>query len=148
MLLIREECSYLFIEQAVSYNGSYAPKIQFFSSEFNDSILLFDIVILILHISNALLISVTLYSCFRWIDRRMCVIDYIHCRQHGWLPVIWVTNQLAWEIECRTLANEWHCNYILCFFYCVQGSAGRLYAASIFQRLILHLLNVYTWTEL
>ena len=65
MLLIREECSYLFIEQAVSYNGSYAPKIQFFSSEFNDSILLFDIVILILHISNALLISVTLYSCFR-----------------------------------------------------------------------------------
>jgi hypothetical protein len=24
---------------------------------------------------------------------------------------------------CRTLASEWHCNYILCFFVYVQGSA-------------------------
>ena len=27
---------------------------------------------------------------------------------------------------CRTLANEWHCNYILCFFFYVQGwTVGR-----------------------
>jgi len=36
-----------------------------FNSEFSGSILIFDIVILILHIPNALLISVTLCSCFR-----------------------------------------------------------------------------------
>jgi len=76
------------MEQTVSYNGSYAPKILIFNSEFNDSVLLFDIVILILHICNALLISVTLCSCFRTIDKQMCVIDYIHCGQQGSLPVI------------------------------------------------------------
>jgi len=41
----------------VSYNGSYAPKIIIFNSEFSDGVLLLDIVILILHIPNALLIS-------------------------------------------------------------------------------------------
>ena len=52
-----EECSSLFIEHTVSYNGSYAPKIIIFNSEFSDGVLLLDIVILILHIPNALLIS-------------------------------------------------------------------------------------------
>ena len=70
----------------VSYNGSYGPKIHIFNSEL--SVLLFDIVTLILHICNALLISVTLCSCFRRIDKRICVIDYIHCSQHGSVPVI------------------------------------------------------------
>ena len=60
MLMICEECSCLFIEQIVSYNGSYAPKIHIFSSEFCDNVLLFDIVILILHISNALLTLILL----------------------------------------------------------------------------------------
>jgi len=78
----------VFIGKKVSYNGSYAPKVHIFNSELSDSVLLFDIVILILHIHNALLISVTLCSCFRRIDKRMCVIDYIHCSQHGSLPVI------------------------------------------------------------
>ena len=80
----------------MSYNGFYAPKIFIFYSEFSDSVLLFDIVILIQHIPNALLMSVTLCSCFCRIDKGMCVIDYIHCSQLGSLPVIWVTNQLAW----------------------------------------------------
>ena len=26
-------------------------------------------------------------------------------------------------MQCRTLTNEWHCNNILCFFFCMQGSA-------------------------
>ena len=26
-------------------------------------------------------------------------------------------------MQCRTLTNEWHCNYILCFFFCLQVSA-------------------------
>jgi len=86
VLKIYEEC--MFIEHTVSYNGSYAPKIFIFNSEFSDSVLLFDIVILILHIPNALLIFVALCSCFRRIDKRMCVIDYIHCSQLGSLPVI------------------------------------------------------------
>ena len=60
--MIREECSCLFIEETVSYNGPYAPKILIFNSEFSDSVLLFDIVILFLHICNALLISVILCS--------------------------------------------------------------------------------------
>jgi len=60
------------IEHPVSYNGSYAPKIIIFNLEFNDSVLLLDIVILILHIPNALLISVTLYSCFHRIVKGMC----------------------------------------------------------------------------
>jgi len=59
-----------------------------FNSEFSGSILIFDIVILILHTPNALLISVTLCSCFRRIGKRMCVTDHIHCSQHGSLPVI------------------------------------------------------------
>ena len=84
MLIICEEFSCLFIEQTVSYNGSYAPKILIFNSEYGDSVLLFDIVILTLHIPNALLISVTLCSCFPSKN----VIDYIHCSQHGSLPVI------------------------------------------------------------
>jgi hypothetical protein len=54
-----EECSSLLIEQTVSYDGTYAPKIHIFNSEFSDSALLFDTVILILHVPNALLISVT-----------------------------------------------------------------------------------------
>jgi len=58
MLMICKECSHLFIEHTISYNGSYAPKIRIFNSEFSDSVLLFDIVILILHIPNDLLISV------------------------------------------------------------------------------------------
>ena len=41
----------------MSYSGSYAPKIIIFNSEFSDGVLLLDIVILILHIPNALLIS-------------------------------------------------------------------------------------------
>ena len=59
----------------MSYNGSYAPKRIIFNSELSDSELLLDIVILILHIPKALLISVTLYSCFHRIDEGMCVID-------------------------------------------------------------------------
>ena len=55
MLMICEERSCLFIEQTVSYNGPYAPKVLIFNSEFSDSVLLFDIVILFLHICNALL---------------------------------------------------------------------------------------------
>jgi len=51
--MICEECSCLFIEQTVSYNGSYAPKILIFNSEFSDNVLLFDIVILFLHKCNA-----------------------------------------------------------------------------------------------
>lgn len=35
----------LFIEQTVSYNGPYAPKIHIFNSECSDSVLLFDIII-------------------------------------------------------------------------------------------------------
>ena len=72
----------------MSYNGSYAPKIIIFNSEFNDIVLLLDIVILILHIPNALLISVTLYSCFHRIDKGMFVIDYKHCSRLGSQPVI------------------------------------------------------------
>ena len=72
----------------MSYNGSYAAKIIIFNSEFNDSLLLLDIVILILHIPNALLISVTLYSCFHRNDKAMCVIDYICCSRLGSQPVI------------------------------------------------------------
>ena len=45
----------MFIEQTVPYNGTCAPKIHILNSEFGDSVLLFDIVILILHIPNALL---------------------------------------------------------------------------------------------
>jgi hypothetical protein len=75
MLMICEECSCLFIEQTVSYNGSYAQKMHILNSEFSNYVLLFDILILILHIPNALLTSVTLCSCFRQIDKRMCVID-------------------------------------------------------------------------
>ena len=37
----------------MSYNGSYAPKVIIFNSEFSDSVLLFDSVMLILHIPNA-----------------------------------------------------------------------------------------------
>ena len=96
VLKICEECSYLFIGHTMSYNGSYAPKIIIFNSEFSDSVLLLDIVILILHIPNALLISLTLYSCFHRIDKGMCLIDYKHCSRLGSLPVIWVTNWLAW----------------------------------------------------
>jgi hypothetical protein len=48
------------------------------NSEFSDMIRLFNTVILILSIPKALLISDTLYSFFCRIDRRMCVIDYIH----------------------------------------------------------------------
>ena len=62
----------------MSYNRSYARKIIIFNSEFSDNVLFLDIVILILHIPNSLLISVTLYSCFRRIDEGMCVIDYTH----------------------------------------------------------------------
>ena len=83
MFMICKECRCLFIERTVSYNGSYALKIFIFNSEFSDGVLLFDDVILILHIPNALLISVTLCSCFRRNDKRMCVTDYIHCSQHG-----------------------------------------------------------------
>ena len=72
----------------MSYNGSYAPKIIIFNSEFSDSVLLLDIVILILHIPNALLISLTLYSCFHRIDKGMCLTDYKHCSRLGLLPVI------------------------------------------------------------
>ena len=72
----------------MSHNGSYAPKIIIFNSEFSDGVLLFDIVILILHIPNAVLFSVTLCSCFRRIDKGMCVIDHIYCSQLGSLPVI------------------------------------------------------------
>jgi hypothetical protein len=57
MLMTCEECSCLFIEQTLSYNGTYAPKIHIFNSAFSDSVLLFDIVTLILHIRNALLIN-------------------------------------------------------------------------------------------
>jgi hypothetical protein len=92
--MIWEECSCLFIEQTVSYNGSYAPKMHIFNSELSDSVLLFDIVVLILHMRNALSISVTVWICFRRTDKRMCVIDYIHCSQYGSLPVIWVTNAM------------------------------------------------------
>ena len=46
MLMICEERSSLFIEQTVSYNGSYAPKIHIFNSEFSDGVLLFDIFVL------------------------------------------------------------------------------------------------------
>jgi len=53
----------------------------------------------------------------------MCIINYIHCSQHGWLPVIWTTNQIAWQTIYRTLSNECHCNYIQYFFFCVQGYA-------------------------
>jgi len=53
--------------------GLMHQKYSFFNSEFNDSALLFDTVILILHIHNALLISVTLCSCFCRIDKQMCV---------------------------------------------------------------------------
>jgi hypothetical protein len=56
LLKIREECSCLFIERTVSLNGSYARKIRIFNSELNDTVLLFDTVILILHLHNALLI--------------------------------------------------------------------------------------------
>jgi hypothetical protein len=59
MLMICEECSCRFIEQMLSYNETYTPKIHVFNSEFSDSVLLFDIVILILQIPNAFLISVT-----------------------------------------------------------------------------------------
>jgi hypothetical protein len=76
--------------------GPYAPKILIFKSEFSGSVLLFCIVNVILHKPSALLISVTLCSCFRIIDKRMCVIDYINRSLHGWLPVIWVTNRLEW----------------------------------------------------
>ena len=72
----------------MSYNGSYVPKIIIFNSEFNDSVLLLDIVISILHIHKALLISVTLYSCFHRTDRGMRVIDYKHCSRLVSLPVI------------------------------------------------------------
>jgi len=58
----------VFIEQTVSCNGPCAPKIHILNSEFGDSVLLFDTGILILHIPNAVLISVTLCSCFRRID--------------------------------------------------------------------------------
>ena len=44
---------------------------KFLNSEFSDRVVLFVVVILIQRIPNALLISVTLYSCFRRIDRRM-----------------------------------------------------------------------------
>jgi len=63
----------------VPYNGSYAPKIIIFNSEFSDSVLLLNIVILVLHIPNALLISLTLYSCFHRSDKGMCLIDYKYC---------------------------------------------------------------------
>jgi hypothetical protein len=88
VLKLCEECSCLFIEHTESYNGSYAPKILIFNSEFSDSVMLFDTVILILHIPNALLISVTLCSCFHRIDKGICAVDYIHCSQLGSLPVI------------------------------------------------------------
>jgi len=71
MLMIYEEPSCLFIEQTVSYNGSYVPKIYILNSEFSDSVLFFDF-FNSAH-TNALLISVTLCSCFRHIDKRMCV---------------------------------------------------------------------------
>jgi len=57
----------------MSYSGSYARKIYILNSEFSDMVLLFDIVILIQHIPNDLLISLTFYSCFHGTDRRICV---------------------------------------------------------------------------
>jgi hypothetical protein len=57
--MICEECSCLFIEQTVSYDGTYVPKQKFLNSEFNDNVLLFLVVILILQTPNVLLISVT-----------------------------------------------------------------------------------------
>jgi hypothetical protein len=59
LLMICEECICLFMEQT-SYSVSYTPNIRIFIAELRDSVLLFDIVILKLHIPNALLISVTL----------------------------------------------------------------------------------------
>jgi len=88
VLKICAECSCLFVEHTLSYNGSHAPEILIFNSEFSDSVLLFDTVILILHISNALLISATLCSCLCRIDIGKCVTDYVHCSQLGSLPVI------------------------------------------------------------
>jgi len=93
--------------QTVSYNGSCALKILIFNSEFCGSVLLFGIVILTVHISYALLISVTLCTCFRRIDKRMCVIDYIHCSQQGSLHVIWVTNQLACMVNVMWDISQW-----------------------------------------
>jgi hypothetical protein len=49
----------LSVYRTVSHNGSCTLKIHIFNSEFSDGVLLFDIVILILHIPNALLISVS-----------------------------------------------------------------------------------------
>ena len=83
---LTKEFTCLFIAQTVSHNGSYAPKIHIFNSEFSDCVPLFDIVIL--HIPNALLNTVTLCSCFRQIDKRVYVIDYLHCCLYGSLPVI------------------------------------------------------------
>jgi hypothetical protein len=74
--------------QTVPYNASCALKILIFNSEFSDSVLLLGIVIFTVHIPYALLISVTLCSCFRRTEKRMCVIDYIYCSQHGSLLVI------------------------------------------------------------
>jgi hypothetical protein len=84
----------VFIEQTWSYNESYAPKIHTSNSEFSDGVLLFDIVILILHIPNALLICYFMHLLLS--DLQKNVVDYIHCSLHGSLPVIRVTNQLAW----------------------------------------------------
>ena len=50
MLMMCKECSCLFIEQTLSCNGCYAPKIHIFNSELSDKVLLFDTVILILQI--------------------------------------------------------------------------------------------------
>jgi hypothetical protein len=88
--MICEEFSSLFTERTVNYeyNGTYAQKIHIFNSEFSDSVLLYDIVILILHITNASLPCVSLCSCFRRTDKTVRVTDHKHCSQHGSLPAI------------------------------------------------------------
>ena len=42
--------------------------------ELNESVLVFEIVFLLLHILNGILISVALYNFFHSTDKRMCVI--------------------------------------------------------------------------
>jgi hypothetical protein len=100
VLKMCEECSYLFIEHTESYNGSYAPKILIFNSEFSDNVLLFDIVILILHIPNALLISATLCSCFHRIDKGICAVVYMHCSQLGYTYtyILYILILYVWHV--------------------------------------------------
>ena len=87
-------------------------------SELNRSVQLFDIVTQFHAYFNDLLISVALYHLFCQIDKRMCVIDYIHCSVY-----LYLNHKSASVIITMKDMSKWMTVTIFCAIFCTQGSA-------------------------